>query len=295
MRNVNQAMEIKKISLSSLKTAETYCLSYPVRPEIYQTFARQFPGFPAIIMNPDRDIIFGIDAYNFFKSQGEKEITVFETRISMKEGLFLNYNLKEKLLGLNRFEKLVFLKKILPLSNPSEIHQRTHLDITVNQELIDNLESLIVEDLMAILINDRLNLKSALKILKFSGPDRASIICLLERFSFSVSHQKTLLDMLEEISFRDKKSIEDIFNRAGIYRLFEMKKPQKEIMKAIFSLRFPSYSKTEENWKTWIKKLRLPRNIQIQHTDYFEKKQLKLTLLLNDPKEVEKVLNKIKK
>lgn len=288
-------MEIKKINLSGLKTEETYCLSYPVRPSNYQTFARQFPGFPAIIMNPDRVIIFGIDAYYFIKSRGEKETIVFETRISMKEGLFLNYNLKENLFGLNRFEKLVFLKKILPLSNPSEIHHRTNLDITVNQELIDNLESLIVEELRTVLINDRLNLKSALKILKFPGPDRVPIIRLLERFPFSTSHQKTLLDMLEEIIFRDKKSIEDIFNLAGIDRLLEMEKPQKEIMKAIFSLRFPTYSKTEESWKTWIKKLRLPRNIQIQHTDFFEKKQLKLTLSFNDPKEVEKVLNKIKK
>lgn len=295
MRKVKQIMGLKKISLSSLKAEETYSLSYPIRPEICRTFARQFPGFPAIIINPDREIIFGIDAYHFLKSQGDKETFVLETQISLKDGLFLNYNLKENFFGLNRFEKLIFLKKILPYSNPSEIHQRTHLDMTVDRELIESLESLTSEDLKTVLIQDRLNLKSAIRILKLSGPDRISIIGLFERFSFSVSHQQVLLDMLEEILFRDKTSIEHVFNQAKIDRLFENKKPQKEIMKAIFSLRFPSYSETEENWETWVKNLKLPRNIQIRHADFFEKRELQLTLLFNGPEEVEMVLNKLKK
>ena len=288
-------MNIKKISLSSLKTDETYSLSYPVRPEIYGAFSRQFPGFPAIITDPDRVIIFGLDALAFLKSQDDREIIVFETRISLKEGLFLNYNLKERIFGLNRFEKLMFLKKVLPLSSPGEIHQRSHLDMTISRELTDNLDLLTADDFKAVLIKDRLNVKSALKILKLSSRNRTTMLRLFERFPFSVSHQQALLDMLEEIIFRDKTSIEDIFNRSGIHRLSEKEKPQKEIMKAVFSLRFPSYSKTEENWEAWVKKLRLPRNIQIRHADFFEKNQLRLTLLLNDPKEAERVLDKIKK
>jgi hypothetical protein len=288
-------MEIKKINLDSLKAEDTYSLSFPVRPEIYPTFARQFPGFPSIIINPEQVIIFGIDAYYFLKSQGETETDVLKIRISLKEGLLLNYNLKENLFGLNQLEKLYFLKKILPHSSPEEIHLRTQMEMAINKELIDNLEALIAKDLKTVLIKNRINLKYALKILKLTGTDRLPVIQLFEKHSFSTSHQLAILTMLEEIIFRDKTSVEDIFNRAGLERLVETHRPQKKIIRALFSLRFPFYSKAEESWESWVKKLELPRHIQIRHADFFEKKQLDLTLQFSDPKEVERVLNKIKK
>ncbi len=288
-------MKIKKIRLSSLKANDTYSLSFPVRPEIFKSFALQFPGFPAIIMNPYRVIIFGIDAYHFLKSQGEKETMVFETGISLKDGLFLNYNLKEKLFGLNPFEKLCFLKKTIPISSLSEIHHRTRLDIPVTKELIDNLESLTGEDLKTLLIKDRVNLKSALRILNLTGSDRITVIQLFDRIPFSSSHQQALLDMLEEMIFRDKSTIKNILNRADINRFLKMEMPQKEILKTIFTMRFPAYSKTKKNWEKWVKTLKLSKQIQIKHADFFEKKQLQLTLFFNDQKDLENTIRKIKK
>ncbi len=288
-------MKIETASLSELKLDNAYDLSFPLKPEIFKGFNLKFPQFPELIINQDRAIIFGIDAYYFYKSQNRKIVTVLKTNVSLKEGLFLNFNLKEKFFGLNLYEKLSFLKKVLGLSSPREIHEKTNINLTINRELLDRLDILTGHEFKKILMDDKIHLKTAVRICSFKKKDRDSLIQLFDGVHFSRTYQLQIIDLMEEMMFRDKTSVEAILKKINLQTLISSENPQQKILKGMWSFRFPEFQKAEKKWKTEIKKLKLSPNMQIKHSLFFEKKKIHLILSLENLKALENLFEKLKK
>lgn len=286
---------IHLVPLSELKLEDTYNLSHPVRPDRFQRFASRFPGLPGIIVNQHDAVIFGTDAYHFYRSRKISRVRVMKINASPREGLFLNFNLKEKLLGLNLFETLVFLKRALPLSSLGEIRENTDLKIAVNAELIARLPLLTGPEFLPILTGDRLHLKSALRLCSWKREDRRPLIAFFNRFRFSRSHQLQIIDVTEELMFRDQLSASRVLAKLGPRTLDPARNPQTVILQRMESLRYPEVQKVREKWNREVKKLDLPPDIQINHPPFFEKKKIRLSMTLTDLKALESLLEKIKK
>ena len=288
-------MVVKQKRLNELKINEAYLLSYPPRPELCEELKKQFFDFPLIVINKKNEILSGIDFYHYFKEQKETgEIDVLQGDFTAKEALFLNFNLKNKFFGLNLYEKLIFVKRIVNLAGKPEIYAKTGLDINISRELLDKLEDVSGIEFKEILIKERITLKSAFMLCNFKKEDRGCLFDLFAAVYFSTSQQLKILEMTEEILFRDKVSAADMFEKLKIREYFEAEKPQKKIIDEIFKHRFPVYSEKECEWKKTIKNLHLPDNVKISHYPFFEKKQVDLHISLQEPAELEKIITRIK-
>lgn len=288
-------MVIKTIKIHNLNINEAYVLSYPPRPELCEKLEKQFFDFPRIVINQQDEIIFGIDFFLYFNAQKETgEIDVLQGDFSDKEALFLNFNLRDRFFGLNLYEKIIFVKKIVNLAGKPEIYARTGLDININRELLNKLEDVSGSEFKEILIKERITLKSAFMLCNFKKEDRGCLLDLFAAVYFSTNQQLKILEMVEEILFREKISAADMFKKLEIRDYFEIEKPQKTIIDKIFKHRFPVYSEKECEWQKAIKDLQLPDNVKISHYPFFEKKQVDVRISLQDPAELEKIITRIK-
>lgn len=287
-------MEIKKLKLDELSVVETYNLSFPLKPELYNHLREAFAHLPLIFINDTGEIVFGVDYYRYLHSKGETYADVIQADVSEKEALFLSFNLKERLTGVNLYEKLVFVKRIIPMAEPPEIYRKTDLDITINRELVEKLDLLVSVDFRMNLVEESIGLKTALKLCDFNSEDREDILELFSRIPFSSSFQLRLVEMAEEILFRDKCSLTDVFNTLGIENYMEREKPQKQIVDAFFKHRNPIYLERESQWENELKGLGLPDNIKVTHYPFFEKKDMEVTISLKDAGELKHLIEKIK-
>lgn len=287
-------MQIKSVKLADLKVVDKFLLSFPLRPELFHELWEKFAQLPLIIVNKENEIVFGIDYYRWLESRMRLETTVFQIDISDKDALILNYNLKEIFTGLNLYEKLVFVKKVMPLADETELYQKIDLDITINNELLAKLDLLLSTAFRDTLVNEYISLKSGLKLCDFPPGDSDVLLELFGRVPFSSSHQLKILEMTEEIVFRDKYPLEGIFEKLGIWQHMEMEKPQKKIIDELFKYRYPTYIEAEEKWQAEIKNLRLPEKMKVMHFPFFEKKQIELTIQFQDVKELKELIKKLK-
>ena len=287
-------MEIKCVKMKDLNIEEMYNLSFPLKPELYNELREKFAPLPFIIINNARKIVFGIDYYHFLNSQNVVYVDVLQIDTSDKEALFLNFNLKEKMTGVNLFEKLVFLKRISRLAETAEIYRKTNLEINVNSELMEKFDLMLCNDFQVCLVEERIVLKTALKLCDFLPEDREVLLELFSRVSFSSSFQLRILEMTEEILFRDKCLLSEVFNKLAVERYMELEKPQKQIIDALFKFRNPIYLESESRWEEDIKRLNFPGNLKVTHFPFFEKKQLEVKLHLKDAEELKGLIKKLK-
>lgn len=251
------------------------------------------PGYPLIVVNSSDEIVFGWDLVEFYKTEGIKEADVLRLELTDKEALLLNFNLKDKFTGLNLYEKLVFIHKILPLADKEEIYAKTALDVNINPRLQKHLETLLSEAFRQVLMNESITLKAALGLCKFQQADRIMMLELFAQVPFSSSHQLKIIEMAEEILFRDKQPLRDIFESLNIAQYLEIEKPQKAIIDALFKHRNPAAAAGETQWREEIKALNLPNNMQVTHFPFFEKKQMELTVRLKDTDSLKRLIEKL--
>ncbi|MCK4765570.1 MAG: hypothetical protein KAW12_25435 [Candidatus Aminicenantes bacterium] len=300
-------MIIKKVKLSDIKNENKFLLSYPLRPELYQNWENSFLDVPKIAVNQKNEILFGADFYHYCKIQKKpREIDAMQGDFPDKEALLLGYNLKDKFYGFNLYEKLIFVKKFKHfyfLARPadadgsrgwiSEIYERTGLDIKINDELLTQLETLTGNEFLKILSADRIALKAALKLCGFTSQDRKFFFLLFARAAFSTSHQLKILELMEEIMFRDKTSCAAVFEKLNIKDCFDSRNPREIIVEKIFKYRFPEYSQKEQEWQKKIKKLKLPANVKLFHYPFFEKRQVDVHISLPDPQGINRIIKNL--
>ena len=56
-------MEIKRLKLDEVSAVETYNISSPLKPELYNHMREAFAQLPLIIINDTGEIVFGLDYY----------------------------------------------------------------------------------------------------------------------------------------------------------------------------------------------------------------------------------------
>jgi hypothetical protein len=268
----------------------------PLRPQFYHELRQKFANLPFSIVNNEYEIVFGIDYYHFLKSNGIAYVDALRMDISDKEALFLNYNLKEKLTGLNLYEKLVFIKKALflvSLEEKAEIYRWTNLDVDINRELMDKLDLLLSTEFRSSLVAESIGLKTGLTLCDFQPDDRDILLGLFAGIPFSSSHQLKVLEMVEEILFRDKCTLAEVFERLNIDQYMELERPQKALIDAFFKYRNPVYMESEARWEEEMKRVNLPGNMKVTHYPFFEKKGLELTIQLEDAEEFKRLIEKL--
>jgi len=273
---------------------DIYAFTFPHFPERYAGIEDKFPGLPLLVVDKARRVICGHDCLLLLRQRREIRVRVLQVDLGPAEALLLNYNVLNRLFGLNLYEKLLFVKKISPWCSMEEIRRRAELDFALNEFLQQRLEILLAEPFRTCLAVGRLGLKAALKVADMAEKDRTEVIGLMRACKFSESQQLLLVQLLEEIAFREKKSLAPILAASGLDLLLEKEMPQKKILDVLQKLRYPELTQVESEWNQWQKKM-AAGSVSFTHAPFFAKEEIQIIMTLKNRSEAEKLLAKLKK
>jgi len=279
------------VKIDSIKIKDLFTLSDPVDPELHKKFKEMFPGIPELLLNERKELISGYDSFIYLRMSGVEYVDVCVADIDEKDSLFFAYNRRKSLKEFNLFEKISFIKKIIDYSDYNEIYKRTGIDIAINEKVLKNSNRILKDDMGKLLKKNLITVKTALKLVDSDENNRLVLTGIFAEFPMSASMQRNLLELTEEIIFRDKCTVSELFgkikNKNGL--------TADEIILRLKRLRYPEYSKYEDEWKRRVKKLKVPKNWKIFHSPFFEKNVVELRIVKKDLDEIESLLRKIGK
>jgi hypothetical protein len=283
-----------ELQLSDISPDDVYAFSYPHFPERYEGLAEKFPGLPLLVVDQARRVVSGHDYRLLLWQRGETHVRALQADLAGQDALLLNYNILNCLFGLNLYEKLLFIKKILPLYPMENIRRRADLNFALNDHLRESLDLLLTEPFRFCLAAGRLGLKAALRLADMAEADRLAMIGLLQSCKFSENQQAQVIQLLEETAFRDKKSLAGILAAGSLAALLQQEMPQKKIIEALQSMRYPAFARMENDWHIWQKKMTAGRELSLTHAPVFARGDIQITLTVKNRVEAEKLLGKLK-
>ena len=281
------------VRLESLKFIEIYRIFYDQDVQRVQDFNRYFSHLPQIIVNHHNEIIFGSDLYidMIGKEKGDDIIEILKIDIDEESALFLAFNLSNRYYEVNLFDRLNFVKKILKHTDVKNIYRKAvRLNIKLDRSLIQNIHLLTGSEFQHILTEQTIDLQIAQKICNFPDYDRKAVILLFLGNKYSRSNQLKIIEILEDLKFRERCTMERIFKQSGINDLVIDKDNSIEILNNLYKFRFPELTKREVLWKSELSKLPIPENCIVTHPENFEKKYLDIRFRMKDLSELKRFL-----
>ena len=288
-------MQSFELRLADIDPGEAYSLSYPPAPERGAALAEKFPGLPLLIADKAKRLVWGHDHFRYLLDRGRESAAVLVADLAAADALVLNYNLSNRLFGLNLYEKLLFVKKISPLLDDAEIRRRAELGFALSEPLRQALGVLLSGPFRASLAAGRLGLRTALQLAGMEEADRLALLAVLDSCGFSESQQALVTQMLEEVSFREKRPVAALLAAAEMQAPLAGEMPQKKFLAALHALRYPAWDRREQEWRAWQKKAAAGRALSLDHAPYFAREEVRVTLTVKDRRQAEEVLAALNK
>lgn len=121
---------------------------------------------------------------------------------------------------------------------------------------------------------------------------------LCEKLRASVSIKKELKEVVHDLMQRDEILEEALLKKIEANELLEdphLSIPQKcqQLRWRLHKLRYPHLAQAEERFLQTKKKLSLPETIHLQHSPFFEKKEIKMELKFRSAQEYRELVKKL--
>jgi hypothetical protein len=287
-------MRVIELSLNDVRLDEPWDIAFPRTARRCAGIEKKFPGLPLLIVDKELRLVWGHEYARCLLERGVDNAPGFQTDIVPAEALLLNFNLSDRVFGLNVCEKLIFVKKISPYMDADEIQRRTELGFALNDALIQRLDRLLHVSSRRLLAAGQLCLKAALRIADFPVQDRRTLLRFFSRVRLSESHQLLATQMLEENAFREKKPLSQLVRQLSLDELLAQEMPQQKIMAAIRRLRFPELTRCEDEWRQWEKERSVPGRLTLAHVPLFAGQEIQISLTVKNRLEADKLLKKLK-
>ena len=287
-------MNSSELKLQDIRPDTIYDFSFPHCPQRGADLEKKFPGLPLLIVDHERRLVWGHDRFRWLLGRGRKRAVVLQVTLDRASALFLNFNLSNRLFGLNLYEKLLFIRKISGLCLPAEIQRRAELDFSLNDALLRSLDALLDVRLRKALAGGHLCLKAALRLTGLSVSDQKALLGLLLKVRFSESHQLQIMQLLEEIAFREKRPLAGSLASLRLGAWLKREMPQRGIMDALNRRRFPAFMRRESDWRQWQKKKAAPGRVALSHAPFFASEEIQILLTAKNSVDAEKILKKLK-
>lgn len=192
-------------------------------------------------------------------------------------------------------EQAIFFKKISPWIDIDKAARRflpllgleAHPSQARKLLRINNLEEVIQEALHA----GDLDPKVAWELEKLSFSDRMALFEIMMTLKLSVANQKKITLISREVAVRTKTTIAAFLagtQSQEILNSTDLNSPQKtsHFMTWLQKQQFPRLSQAEQEFKDFCRSLRLPQGASIQHSSFFEKDEISLTLTFKNQQEL---------
>ncbi len=187
-------------------------------------------------------------------------------------------------------EQALFLKKVLTWISKEEAAQRflPVMGIPPHTSQLERLLRLteLEEIILTSLQEGNLDSKVAYELQKLSFNNRLALFEIITTLRLSVSNQKKLLLISRELAARQGIQISDLLGEEEIQAILNQQGNIPLISKQLFTYlhgrRFPRATEAEEEFTTFVRDLSLPATNTVQHSPFFEKDEVSLTITFAD-------------
>lgn len=118
--------------------------------------------------------------------------------------------------------------------------------------------------------------------LRFAERDRVVLLRLAERLRLGENQFRDLLDWSEEIAVRERCSVADVWQREALTSVLARPLGRNEMIVAVKAalrlLRFPQLAAAEARLAELIRRLKLPRAIQVRLPEHLEGNEVRIEL-----------------
>ena len=141
--------------------------------------------------------------------------------------------------------------------------------------------------------------KVALKLLNLNQEDRHFFTELIVRFSLNKNKQRRLLDLLQVIVARQRRTFKQVLEQDFSDLLspeFQENTPQAaaKLLSRLYEASHPLSSEAERSFHNWTNRLKLPQRCELSHSPAFETDAITLSIRFENREHLETVWPKIK-
>ncbi len=193
----------------------------------------------------------------------------------------LSYHLLESFQQVSLYEQLKLWSSVSGLIPLTELRRHISLPFSLSEEVQSFLPDLFESPLLENLERDEMVWQVLFRILVRDRSEWPGWSRLFAMAQFSRSRQIALLDVVEEIVFRDKCSVDHIVDRLSGQT--EKSADRGELIwNSLFGLRYPKTEELEARWLRQVEGLGLPQGFTIRHAPFFESEDVNLSARFAD-------------
>ena len=188
--------------------------------------------------------------------------------------------------------KAIFLKKTLSLCPAEEAARRFLPLLTLSPHHPNRLQQIAaltsLEQPLALALHEgRLEEKTALALSDLSFRDRLALFDLIDTLQLSVSNQRKIIAICQDLAKRQDTSIHAFLSLAELREIIDYpatNMPQKTtlVMRFLSERHAPNLAAAEKKFAKLHNRLNLPKGITLNHAPAFEKDELTLTATFAD-------------
>ena len=200
-------------------------------------------------------------------------------------------------------EKAIFLLKITPLADEKQIVKEflPRLDLAPDLFVMrQTLELLELEDSILLGMHQGyVNETVAREFVSLPVQDRSILFKIIAAVRPSFSNQKKLLHICKELAGRKSISIAALLDNDEVRAILhhqDANPPQKtkNLMTWLSRRQNPLSIEAEDEFSRFIKTIRLPKNVSVTHTPFFENDEVTLSITFHNRKSLQQAWEKIK-
>ncbi len=232
-----------------------------------------------VIYSKNNEPTLDIFLLNLYENIGTRELNIVEKT-----------NVIFKLINLFNLSREQVIKKYLPLlelgTNPKIIDRYLPLI-----DLEDNIKKAIAEEFISIEI--------AHSFMKISKEERLKIFSLFNQLKLGKNRQKEFMRLLQDIKAISRQTIDQILENENIQNIIRDQQLTSSvkinrIKDVLKKLRYPNYTKIEEEFNQIKKELKLPPNIILRAPAFFEGEKYSLEMSFKNQNEFTKLVDLLK-
>ena len=189
--------------------------------------------------------------------------------------------------GFNAVEKAIALDKLVHSFRvePSEVIQSylPLFSLELNDKILNTYLSLagMEDEIKAYVLHWEVSRSNIRLLAKIGSEDRMALFPFLSSLKLGENRLRELLTLLSEISRRERVNIKEIINRTEIQTILSLKEltpiqRTERVKRVLMGLRHPKMRHMEEEFEKKRKALNLASAVSLQHSPYFEGKELKI-------------------
>ncbi len=269
------------LPLATLGPGERYSLSCPSRKERCAELAAGLAPFPLLVATAEGELAAGHDFGEWLLARDGPLATApvwVLPPLPEVEVLRFGYRWRERFVGLNPAEKLLFVRRIAGRISPAELRRQTGFDLPLTPPLLARLDTLLAEPFVSPLAAARISVSHAVTLAGCAAEEARPLLDLLAAIPFSSGDQRNLIDWSRQAARRLDWSLAEVVSLVAPPATRSAEMPQKQILAALRRLRFPEAMAAGDRWREEMGTRKLPAGTELRHDPFFEKGEIELRM-----------------